>query len=394
MKIKVHLLSTILLVLAAFAAAVMAEDPAPAEQPADSGAITQIKALQKEVAALESTVAGSDLLKGDLADPQNHTECSFETGLCNPANISVNGDTKSLVALSRVPAEACLVTVTANESFLGKNADLGFDCLARPFGETVDVSLHLKTMLFPSFGGVKGNSTSAHARLRPQSMTEKPQSMTERCDPRAAPYAPWPPRDGMSVLLHSSMRSVIVTAYGLNEAKTACNQALKSARVKIDYPRWEVGAGAFYAFSYLGDETLVQQKAEQPADAAAGAKDHFTIVRRDKQSLQTATGISFNVYPANYPSLGLMFGYTDRGDQSPTYYLGGGLRLRSLGRHAVISFMGGCATGQVKTFPGIAKGDVIDEGDIRLEGRSTYQIKPFLSVHIGFAFGATRSGAS
>lgn len=160
----------------------------------------------------------------------------------------------------------------------------------------------------------------------------------------------------------------------------------------MEYARWEIDGGGFYAFSLASDVTLTTQAATMTA-SSAGTPAQTTVVRvQSGKRIRNDTGVSFNFYPANYPEFGFTFGISASTERSPSLYLGTGVRLLSVGRRAVLSGMAGVAVIQTRRFPGVTEGQSYPSDSPLLTGVLGYRTSPFVSIHLGFSVGGGSNG--
>ncbi|HEY0782435.1 MAG TPA: hypothetical protein VGE98_08275, partial [Thermoanaerobaculia bacterium] len=201
---------------------------------------------------------------------------------------------------------------------------------------------------------------------------------------------------GLTLIVRGGVNRITVEAVPCDTSPDIPN---KHVDVTVKYAKWEVDGGGFYAFSRSSDEVLVTQATPQPTptrtpkDATSGAQT-MVLRRQSSQRLRSDTGVSFNFYPGNYPLIGFMFGIAANNGRSPSYYLGTGIRLLSIGHRAVASIMGGINIVQLKSFRGIAEGQSYSSSDPLLNGSVDYKTSPFLSVHLGFSIGGAASVSS
>jgi hypothetical protein len=305
---------------------------------------------------------------------KNQADCDLASEVCTSNVLSLAGDASSSVTISHIPAGTCKIVATAySVSVLG---ELGTDTLdtSQELPRTVAVSIHLDKWLFTSYGSVvKVSGRRARSIFRPVGDDKQPLK-----------------REGLALLVPSSTQDVKIEAWPCAGGGRQ-RSALAVVKMKIEYARWEIDGGGFYAFSHTTDETLTTL--QMPATPTIPAQT-LVLRRQSGNRDRTDTGVSLNFYPANYPFLGFMFGISASNDHAPSYFLGAGLRLLSIGRRAVVSSMAGFAIIQTKRFSGIVEGQFYSPDSPLLAGSTNYRSSGFLSIHLGLAVGGPGASGS
>jgi hypothetical protein len=349
-----------------------AEKEGAGEERIQSQLAKDIAALKEEVDDLNATLRSGGIL--DSSKQETRAICDIANGLCTPDSVGLNGDTRTSIVL-RGLSSFCGVRATANETFA--EPDLNDDRLEasrlglKTLPDQVLLELHLNTVFVPSYGGFsKGRGhRNAMARLRPKDVV----------------------RNSLSLLVHHSVRSVIVTATSCEKKPEDPPARTATVELPVSVSKWEIEGGGFYAFSRGSDEGLISETVA--ADSGEGEEDAtedvtVRILRKSAgDDYRSDTGVGVNFYPANYPFLGFSFGIADNGDRSPTYFLGSGFRLLSLGHRAVVSMTAGGALVRLKSFPGVETGDELAADSRLLDGEVTSKVRPFVSIHLGFSIG-------
>jgi hypothetical protein len=344
-----------------------AADPAAAQ----SDAITKLQKL------IEDAAKNTD---------KNETDCDMGIETCVPAVISLSGDQESTITLKNLPAGTYKIIATGSENFVDPVFDN--DVMNIKDGEVppkiVLVSLHLRKLFKTTYGATFGGTAEAMRRLRP-----------EKANPSG------PARNGLSLLVHGSLNDVKIEIFARPQGKDG-PVVTKAVPVRVEYTKWEIDGGGFYAFSRLVDEQLVTEPvaataATSPASARADTtgEQQVKVLRRDRSNrFRSDTGVSFNFYPANYPWVGFTFGIASNGDRSPSYFLGFGPRLLSLGRRAAVAATLGMELVQIQTFPGVSSDQVLPANSPLLAGKIEYEKTPYFSIHLGFSVGGPNKGVN
>jgi hypothetical protein len=157
--------------------------------------------------------------------------------------------------------------------------------------------------------------------------------------------------------------------------------AHKSLSVPLVYQRWYADTGGLIAFNAVRNERL-------KTAAAAGGKVMITDVRRDER-VEPTTGITVNLHPSSYPKLAAQFALSVGRENSRSYYVGAGWRLREAGERALATFSIGLAATEVHRFPGARTliGTPLAADSERLKPTREFAFGPYIGLSLGFSFG-------
>jgi len=280
--------------------------------------------------------------------------------------LTVTGDDSSIILLHGIPAAASTATITIRTAqFLGDKSVHGraanyqtgvweFQNVPIPTGE-VQIDVYKTRLLFPAY--------PTKNRLAPIgiSLPREP----------ASGETPW------IVLKSAHMLSITVAP---NNGTTPV-----TFHVELQFQRWHVDTGGFYAFSWARDQEIVTQAVTQ-TDAKATPQSKVIALRAGDKT-GPVTGVTFFFHPSNYPDYGFEFGMATNGTKPNSWFIGTGGRLRTFGDHTLLTIAAGVAHISVKQFPGLKEGDTYDTSDARLSGRQHYVNKPYVSLGLGVSFG-------
>jgi hypothetical protein len=164
------------------------------------------------------------------------------------------------------------------------------------------------------------------------------------------------------------------------------NTKVLSTSIPVAYERWKFETGTMFAVSNLVDQELVTS----PDSATTG--NTKVESKRDADSMSQETVLFLNLVPANYEFFSIGFGLHSSSDRSVAYYLGGSVRLLSLGERALASFSAGMVGAQVRQFPDVAKGNSLPANDPLLQGDLRYKTGWYAGISLGFRFGPLGGG--
>jgi hypothetical protein len=337
-------------------------------------------------------------------------KCSWKTETCSATDLYVNGDAISIVQISDLPTSRSdpkrkgHVAVTAGESFQDPRLSVNEKELS-PLPSDISVAIHVNRSFFPTFG-----SSSRHFLGTADAMRDAytVQRLQNRLDAAAAA------RKSINTALAAATTLETAKAVAAKKADlelitsleaqedflslvTAGQSPLLLVRVDVGtehktfavglvYQRWYFDTGGFFAFMKGRDDELVTESA---------ADNHLKVLQRRRVgNAGTATGISFNVHPGNYPEVGMQFGLVHNNDRAPSYFLGITGRLRSIGRTALMSFAVGYAESQVKTFPGVAENETYPVDHPLLRGQNRYTARPYLAIGVSINLSGVSQGSA
>lgn len=156
-----------------------------------------------------------------------------------------------------------------------------------------------------------------------------------------------------------------------------------SLSVPLVYQRWFADTGGLIAFNLVRNERL-------QTTAVTGGKVMITEVRREER-VEPTTGITVNLHPSSYPRFAAQFALSVGRENSRSYYLGGGWRLREAGERALATLTIGLAATEVRRFPG-ARQLIHDKTPLAPDSESLkpsreFAFGPYIGLSLGFSFG-------
>jgi hypothetical protein len=152
--------------------------------------------------------------------------------------------------------------------------------------------------------------------------------------------------------------------------------------LRMLFHQWLVDIAGFYALRTTGDRELITEAV--PA-AAEGSSPMTRVLRINTPDETTESGIMLNFFKANYPKLGVAFGFAFPAGRSPSYYLGFSYRLNNSRHSAVATFSAGITATEILTYPGIEAGGQYGADSALLKGSTDYTNRLFASITLGFA---------
>lgn len=329
---------------------VLADDTPPKNQtpPGNSGSATGAAGAQTQTQSAEDRMrALLGEIETKLRDDHNIAiSCNWNDSLCGP--LYVTATTASTIELSldgfsaSSPVE---IRMTAGE--LGDNDETVCSGITLPkTWHSVLISVH-KSRLWAPTAKERGSKTCA--------------------DP--------PPADSptISIVTHGQSERLRIdfddgTKHG-------------SLSVPLIYQRWYADTGGLIAFNAVRNERL-------KTAAANGGKVMITDVRRDER-VEPTTGITVNLHPSSYPKFAAQFALSVGRENSRSYYLGAGWRLREAGERALATFSIGLAATEVRRFPGARAliGTPLAADSESLKPAREFAFGPYIGLSLGFSFG-------
>jgi hypothetical protein len=341
----------------------------------------QIKGASLLVLAFTASLIGQESRQTGSAADASHEKnfvgvvrCSWPTNsdrLVECADgLTVTGDDSSTILLRGIPSAATTATIEIRTAqFLGDatNGSTGtyhngvwrFDNVAIPTGE-LQIDVYKTRLLFPSY------PTTNHFGPIGFGLPREPSS-----------------RDTPSWIVVRSDHPLSITV--------SPNGSLSPVTFHIDlqFQRWHVDTGGFYAFSWARDQEIVTQAVTQ-TDPKATPQSKVTALRAGDKT-GPVTGVTFFFHPSNYPDFGFEFGMATNGNKPNSWFLGTGGRLRTFGDRTLLTIGAGVAHVSVKQYPGLKEGNTYDTADALLTGRQHYVNKPYVSLGLGISFGGEGS---
>jgi hypothetical protein len=284
---------------------------------------------------------------------QRIVRCAWTTG-CENASLYISGDGVSVIHLTGLPDQNGTLSVTLGEDFPRETGGVSTLSLRKgSVPETVVIAVH-KTRWFSKTYDRKRDAPSAK-ELEAQTTGSTPLLRI--------------------VSRGESNRAAINITSG---------RSRKSFVIPVVWQVWWVDTGGFYAYSFARDTELVSESVTRDGQAY----DRI-LQRRPSERMNASTGIVMNVHPGNYPEIAFQFGVANNGQRLPSYYVGAGVRLREVGRRALLTLACGLTAVQVKQYPGVSANSEYPSDSPLLTGKEAYTLRPYVSLSLGFSFGAS-----
>jgi hypothetical protein len=325
-------------------------------------------------------------------------KCSWATTSCSTTDLYVNGDAISIVQISDLPrTRSGHVAVTAGETSKDPTLSVNEKDF-NPLPTDISVAIHLSRGVFPTFGlfGSRRAMRDAYTVGRLERRLDLIAAARKKANETMADSRSLQ-ADQIAALEKADLEKALNAQEDFVSLVVSGQSPLLLIRVDADgkrvtfpvvlvYQRWYFDTGGFFAFMKARDEELVTENAPD--------NQVKVLQRRRVGNAGTATGISFNVHPGNYPEMGLQFGLVHNNDRAPSYFLGATGRLRSIGRTALMSFSAGYAESQVKTFPGVAVNGIYPSDHALIRGQTRYTARPYLAVGVGINLSSLSQGSA
>lgn len=346
-------------------------------------------------------------------------KCSWATG-CSDDPIFINADHVAVLYIDNVPRSKMTVRVTAGEHSDCEALDFNYHQFTN-FHDQIAIPLHMRSPGWEWFRGVnarretyglqlyglispiqvevtdkKTGQTQQSARVlrRPDAATRDVLCTRTTAAAKAeTSYVNVSGIDMPSVPLLLRGKSELVTVEVSDGDDGAYHQTFNA---HIAYQRFWLDAGGFFAFSRETNDDLIK---DPPTTDGGKATVKVTQIRTIRD-LNPATGIVINIHPGNIPYLAAQFGIAAQQQRQPSYYFGGGVRLREIGKRSLATLAAGLAAVQTTTFPGLtavpkdANGNrVVPADSPLLTGHTQYHFEPYFSISLGFSFGGVSEGA-
>jgi hypothetical protein len=370
----------------------------------------QIEAKAKEAAAAKDRLAE----ERELVDKHSSLivmKCSYSSKKCASEQIFVNADQDSTVYITDVPTGK-KVTITAGASEYYPCRALSFNTATfTTSSETLAVSLQMKRNfmgIWParmpaleseaaslygldwcpgedrvfqkkSLFGIEREPAEFEARVRRQVRhLSNSKSLEDAPDPRLKPVQP--PLNAIPLFLRGRSELVKIDIEVDGETE-------KTFTIPVRYQRFWLDAGGFFVFARHVDEQLEYE----PFTATDTTRKVKRILK--DTSTDPVTGIMVNIHPGNFPVLAFQFGLASNQGRLPSYYLGLGLRARSIGKRGLATIGAGMAMQQEDRFNNTDVGVAYPTDSARLIASRKYGFNPYLSISLGFSFGGVSESA-
>lgn len=268
--------------------------------------------------------------------------CKWDAGQCGPLYVTATSVSTIELSLEGFTPAPTRIRMTA-----GENSEAG-DRLC----SAINLDPRWKNVLISVS---KGRGVRAKA-----AQTDTP------CDPVKTPPSP----EISLVTRGDSARLLIEIGSGTTS---------RSLSVPLVYQRWFADTGGLIAFNLVRDERL--------RTTAVDGKVKITDVVREER-VEPTTGITVNLHPSFLPKFAAQFALSVGRENSRSYFLGAGWRLREAGERALATFSIGLAATEVKRFPGARKiTDPVAPDSEVLKPSRTFAFGPYIGLSLGFSFG-------